>query len=217
MRPWFYKLGPLAAPAANNIATSQTPTSAVTINGSLATGGVATLDVPRRVQITTGGSESGKTMTIVGTTFGDTTVTDVVSLPSSATTVASAIDFKTVTSMTISSTAGAALTVGTNGTAGSPWFQPDPSLSGNVSIQVAVSGTVNYTIQQTLNDPNINTAILPYQMTWLSSSDASVVGATASAQSNYLFLPSYSRVFLNSQTNPGYVIVTYIQASGGQV
>lgn len=220
MRPRSFTLGPLVAASANNIATSQTPTSSVTLNGSLVSGGVAILDTPRRVRVTTGGSEAGKTMTLTGTTFGGPSagsiVTDVLTLPGSATTVDSAIDFKTITSAVISSAASNALTIGTNGTAGSAWFQPDPSLSGNVSIQVTVSGTVNYTVQQTMDDPNTpGTTLLPYQMTWVSSADTAVVSATATKQSNYLFLPAYSRVFLNSQTNPGYVVITYIQASGG--
>lgn len=205
-------VGPLAAPDADGIAASQTPTSAVTINGALASGGVATMDTPRRVIVTTGGSEAGKTMTIVGTTYGNSPVTDVLSLPSSATSVASVIDFATVTSATISSAAGAALTIGTNGTAGSPWVGFDSYAGANVSIQCSVSGTVNYTVQQTLDDPdNVNNSVTPYQMVWVDSSDTAVVSATASKQSNYLFIPRYARVFLNSQTNPGYVRATFIQ------
>lgn len=216
MRPWTYKLGPLAVASANNIATSQTPNTAVTINGSTASGGVATLDVPRRVRITTGGDESGKTATITGYTYGSTLVTDVLALPASATTVDSAIDFKTITSINLSAGAANALTIGTNNIVGSPWFQPDPSCAGEVSLQVTVSGTANYTAQQTLDNPNIlgTSVMLPYQMSWVASSDTNVVNATATKQSNYLFLPSFARILLNSQTNPAYVIITYIQANG---
>lgn len=216
MRPRSFKIGPLAANAANNIATSQTPTTTVTLNGTLVTAGVAILDVPRRVLVTNTGDDTGKTMTIVGTTWGDTVVTDVLAMPN-ATTVASVIDFKTVTSMTMSSAAANALTVGTNGVAAGPWFQPDSSLAGNIAIQITVSGTVNYTVQQTLDTPADTTttpAVLPYQVTWVSSSDTAVVSATATKQTNYLFPPSYTRVLLNSQTNPGYVTVTYSQAAG---
>lgn len=212
MRPWTYKLGPMAASDADGISVSQTPTSSFTITGALASGGVATMDIPRRVLFTTAADESAKTATITGETFGNTVVTDVVALANAGTS-ASAIDFKKVTAITISSAAAGAITVGTNGTAGSPWFQPDPSLSGNISVQVTVSGTVNYTVQQTLDDPNVHSSILPYQMDWENSADTDVVSATATKQSNYLFLPSYARVFLNSQTNPGYVTITWIQTS----
>jgi hypothetical protein len=214
LRPRSFKVGPFTAASANNIALSQTPTTTVTLNGSLGSGGVATLDNPRRILITTAGAEAGKTMTVVGTTWGETIVTDVLALPSSST-VASVIDFKTVTSMTISSAAAGALTVGTTTgpVAAGPWFKPDTSLAAEIAIQVTVSGTINYTIQQTLDDPTvIGSTMAPYQVSWVSSSDAAVVSATTTKQSNYLFLPAYSRVLINSQTNPAYVTVTYIQA-----
>lgn len=214
MKPATYTVGPLAAASANNIALSQTPTTTLTINGALATGGVATLDTPRRVLVTTAGAESGKTLTIVGTTFGNSVVTDVLALPSTGT-VASVIDFKTVTSMTISSAAAGAMTVGTNGTAGSAWFMCDAYASPNISLQVTVSGTLNYTVQQTLDDPNSpSNPVTPYLMAWKNSTDVNVVSATATMQSNYLFPPRYVRVFLNSQTNPGFATGTFVQTGG---
>lgn len=215
MRPVTHTVGPLVAASANNIALSQTPTTTLTINGSTASGGVATLDTYRRVLVTTAGAESGKTLTIVGTTFGPSDVTDVLALPSIGT-VASVIDFKTITSMTISSAAAGAMTVGTNGTAGSPWFMCDAYASPNVSIQMNVSGTVNYTVQQTLDNPNNpgTGVVLPYQMSWKNSSDVNVVAATSTQQSNYLFPPRFIRVFLNSQTNPGYVQGRFVQTGG---
>ena len=216
MRPRSFKVGPLVAAVANNIATSQTPTSSVTLNGALVSGGVAILDTYRRVRITTGGDESGKTATIVGQTFGNLQTTDVLALPASATTVDSAIDFNKVYSITLSAAAANALTVGTSPIAGSPWFNCDTYGIPNVSVQVAVSGTVNYTVQQTLDDPNNTTSgapiILPYQVNWVNSSDTNVVTATATKQTNYLFVPAYSRCVLNSSTNPGFIVVSYIQA-----
>lgn len=119
MRATTLTVGPLAAASANNIATSQTPTTTFTLNGSTVTSGVAVLDTPRRVLFTQAGSESGKTYTIVGTAWGGTPQTEVLSAAAAATTVYSALDFLTVTSITMSSAAGAAITVGTNGIASS--------------------------------------------------------------------------------------------------
>ena len=52
MQPMIVTVGPLASAVANNICTSQTPTAALTLNGSLVTGGVAYLDTPRRILFT---------------------------------------------------------------------------------------------------------------------------------------------------------------------
>src|SRR6266704_2284283 len=66
MRPITVTVGPLAAASANNIALSQTPASAgaLTLNGSLVTAGVAILDSPRRILITT--ADTTHTFTLIG-------------------------------------------------------------------------------------------------------------------------------------------------------
>lgn len=75
-----------------------------------------------------------------------------------------------------------------------------------VSIQIIVTGTVNYTVQQTLddlNDPNVTP-------TWFSSTDAAVVGATASKQSSWSVPVGAIRVVQNSGT--GSTRATVLQA-----
>src|SRR3990167_8446733 len=61
---------------ANGICLTQTPSGAgdLTINGALATSGVATLDVPRHIIITSTANDSARTFTITGTNaYGDAT------------------------------------------------------------------------------------------------------------------------------------------------
>ena len=63
-------MGPLAAAAATGIALSQSGTAgtALTLNGSLVTSGVANLgSIARRVIVTSAGNDSTNTFTIVGT------------------------------------------------------------------------------------------------------------------------------------------------------
>src|ERR1700740_493972 len=98
MRRIVTTVGPLASASTNNIALSQTPTASFTINGSLATGGVATLDVARRVLFTPAGNESANKFTITGTDAAGNVITDVVA-GGNATATYSAMDFKTVTSI----------------------------------------------------------------------------------------------------------------------
>jgi hypothetical protein len=74
-----------------------------------------------------------------------------------------------------------------------------------------VSGTVNYTLQQTMDDPNsMFTTIALSAMTWVDSSDVSVVAATATKQTNYLFPPMFARIRINSGT--GTVTGTFMQS-----
>lgn len=215
MRPQTVTVGPLAAPSANAICLSQTPAAAGawTLNGALVVSGVAVLDTPRRVLITTTGSEDGKSVIITGTSFNNQPASETVSLPASATTVSSVLDYKTVTSMVGSDTISNALTVGTSGVAGSPWVFLDSWANPVVTVQTTVSGTVNYTVQQTLDDPNSQTnPVADESVNWISSADSAVVSATASKMSSFAAAPIYTRVLLNSQTNPGYVTLTVSQA-----
>ena len=209
MRSVTTTVGPLAAASANNICLSQTPTSALTINGALATGGVATLDVARRVLITTTANESAKTFTIVGTDATGQPQTDVVTGPN-ATTGYSALDFKTVTSITISSAAAGALTVGTNTIASSPWIRIDNYADSQVAIGTYVTGTVNYTIQQAFFDPNSTQfTISPYQVPWINSTDSGAVNQTGNIATSFSISPMWVWVLLNSGS--GTVTASIIQ------
>src|SRR5882672_6800245 len=151
MRPVTVSVGPLAAASANNIALSQTPgaAGAMTLNGSLVTAGVATLDNPRRVLITT--ADTTTKFTINGLTPTGTALSETL-LVSTAT--YSQLDYAKVISITVNQGATAAVTVGTNGIASTPWVRFDDYAPAPASIQCVVSGTVNYTVQQTLDDPN---------------------------------------------------------------
>lgn len=73
-----------------------------------------------------------------------------------------------------------------------------------VGLQVVVSGTVNYTVQQTLDDPADAGA------TWFDHPDSNLVAATASKQGNYAYVPRAVRIKVNSGT--GSATLTVIQA-----
>ncbi len=75
-----------------------------------------------------------------------------------------------------------------------------------VSLQAVVTGTANYTIQQTLDNP-LEAGVTP---TWFDHPDSTLVAATASKQGNYAYIPVAVRVKLNSGT--GSVALTLVQA-----
>lgn len=213
MRPITVTVGPLAAASANAICLSQTPAAAgaLTLNGALVSGGIATLDTARRVLITCAGNESAKTFTLTGTSASGNTQTETIAGPN-ATTAQSVLDYKTITSLTISAAAANAITVGTSGVASSYWVALDSWAMPQVAIQCTVSGTVNYTVQQTLDNPNDPISpVAASLVTWVNHPDSNLVGAIGTVQSNYGYAPVYAKVTLNSGT--GSVTATFSQAS----
>ena len=74
------------------------------------------------------------------------------------------------------------------------------------SLQVSVTGTVNWTIQQTL-DNVLDSTVTPV---WFSHPDANLVAQTVNRQGNYAYVPGAVRITLNSGT--GTVRLTLIQA-----
>ena len=176
----------------------------------------AYLDKPRRVLITNVGNDSGITFTVVGTSFTGGSISETVT-GTSGSTAATTLDFATVTSITTSgSTSASGITVGTNGVAGSSWVRLDDWAPAVWSIQVDVSGTVNYTVQTTMDDPNDPTnAVAIGSVTWLSSSDANLVSQSSAKGSVFTGAPRYVRVLLNSGT--GTATATILQSSNGPI
>jgi hypothetical protein len=183
-------------------AGTYTVSVAQTVNSTtLYANAVATLDTPRRVQLTTAGADAGKTMTITGTDWNGSTITEVLTAVSGGTSYTN-LDFKTVTSIVSSATFAGAVTVGTNGIASSAWVRLDEYTPFPTAIQVSVTTAMGaaqtYTVQQTLQDPNSATnAVLPYQLVWINTVDTNVVAASTSQQSSYTYAPSLARVTLN--------------------
>jgi hypothetical protein len=212
MRPIVVTVGPLATASANNIALSQTPGAAgsLTLNGSTVSGGVATLDVARQVLLTTTDNESANTFTFYGTDWAGNSISETMTGPNN-TTGTTVLSYKTITKITTSGAAGAALTVGTTTTASSPWIRLDEWGLPNVSKQCDVTGTVNYTVEQSMDDPNaFANAVNPNAMTWVNDPDLQFVGATAAALGYWSGVPLWMRVVLNSGT--GSVTMTVAQS-----
>lgn len=205
---------------ADGICTSQKPAAggvqSLTINGAIAVSGVAYLGSQRRVLITSSGNDSTNTFTITGANWAGDVISETITGPNSPATVYSALDYLTVTSVTISGNAVGNITVGTNGIGGSPWVRFDDFAPSNISIQCNVSGTVNYSVQSTLDDPNDPfNPVAPANMVWINSSDLAVVTANSSQQSNFLFTPKYAKVLINSGT--GTLTATFLQSSNGPI
>lgn len=217
MRPIRVVAGPIAAASANSVVLSQTPVSgtALTINGSLATSGVATFLVPQRVLLTYGNEGSARTLVLTGTNWSGQTIAETLAVPSGAGgTVASVLDYATLTSaLPLGGGWTAAVTLGTNGIASSAWVRFDGWGAPQVVFQCVASGTVNYTVQVTQDDPNSPTdPVAMSAMTWSSAPDPNVVAATTTQMSSFGFCPAFARVTVNSGT--GSVATTFTQLDG---
>lgn len=222
MRPVTVVVGPLAAASATNIRTASAigGAGAVVLNGTTVSGGIATLDNARRVIFTSSGNDSGITFTVTGTNNSGAAQSEVVT-GANAGVASTVLDYKTVTSVVSSGAAAGTVSIGTSGVAASPWVRLDDWAPAPTALQCTVVGTVNYTVQSTLDDPNDISnnpvtgpspapTITPANMTWVNSSDTAAVGATGTIQTNFGFAPKFIRVLLNSGT--GSVTTTVTQS-----
>lgn len=118
----------LGAPDASDddgICASASITSAAggTIGGAYASSGVATLDVPRNIIITSAGNDSAKTFTITGTDeYGKTVRENITGANAGIANGKKA--FKTVTVVAIDSNSASTVKVGTGDVLGLPFFLP---------------------------------------------------------------------------------------------
>lgn len=146
----------LATADDDGISLSQTPLTAgnLTITGALASGGVATLDVPRRVLITSAADDSAVTFTVYGTgANGATQSESLVGSAGAPGSVYTLKDYKTVTRIAVASATAGAVKVGTNGVGSSVPVIMDTMVNpASYGAAVVVSGTVNYSVEVSYDD-----------------------------------------------------------------
>lgn len=152
----------LVAAVANGLCTTQTGTggTALTLNGSLVSGGVGTLDsggAARRVIITSAGNDSGITFKIVGINFFGNPITDTVTGANVGAAVSN-LDFLTVSSITPSGNTAGNVTAGTNATGSGAWHFPSRELTPfALSLALSIPSGTTASIEHTYDDPNVYT------------------------------------------------------------
>lgn len=183
---------------------------ASTGNVSVGHSGIATLDAARRVIITSGGNDTGITFALAGTDWNNNPISETITGASGAA-ASSVLSYKTVTSILTSAAAATTVIVGTNTVADSPPVYFDRlAANAQTAIQVDGSGTVNWTVSQTLADPTIITNQLstptyqwsPSSIKWVNHPDTALVASsvTTGVQGAYAYTPVMARVTLNSGT-----------------
>lgn len=185
--------------------TAITASGAAAGNVSVGLQGSATLDKPRRILITSAGNDSGITFTVHGTDWNNNPISQTVTGANAGTAVTT-LDFATVSRINASAATAGAVTVGTNGVAASRPVFLDTFGDSPITTQVSVTGTVNYTVQYTLENPN---TVGLANVNWIDHTDTALVGATATKAGYLVSIAAAQRVVLNSGT--GSITMTVVQ------
>ena len=114
MQPYHLVFTPAVANR-DGICESQTPSGAgpLTLNGDLVMGAVAVLDIPRHVILVTAVAEPGRLFTVTGTDRNGNTISEVLPERITPGLATGKINFKTVTSVSVTMATAGAVTIGT--------------------------------------------------------------------------------------------------------
>lgn len=194
MRP-VQQIRQLDAADPNGIFLDQNPAAgvALTLNGAFVTGGVATLDVQRQVELESAANMSGFNFVIVGTNEQGIEITETIVGPNVGVS-ATSLDFFTVTSITPDGTLGSDVEGGTNGTGGSIPIPVDKNVTPtSIGLGIIITGTVDVTVQHTFDDPFAGASTI---LTWFDH--PTLVNVVANGDGNLAFPPQAVRLFTNS-------------------
>jgi hypothetical protein len=149
---------------------------------------------------------SGKTLTLTGTSPDGKAQTETFAAPGSSATVTSPLSYLTLTSITVSATIGAdTFSIGWNNSfVGAT--EPINWRGGAAQINVDITGTINYDLQQTFDDIQFKTTAFVWGV--------AIAGhAAATADLNYLYEghPKAIRIVCNSYNTGATVVLSYTQ------
>jgi hypothetical protein len=210
MRPKEFDFDPVDVDA-DGICESQTPAGAgnLDIDGALTSGGAATLDYARQLCIVSDGNDSGVTFTITGTDADGKAQTEDVTGPN-ATTVESTKYFKTVSQVAISGAGTGAITVGTVDELSSQTIPLDYRSDIAAMVNVDITGTVNFTVQETFDNLQQPVTVKPQQAAqWLDVT--ALASKTADTRSQVSIGATGIRLLFNSYSSGAEIQMNLIQ------
>lgn len=191
MQPISVTVGGFAAAVTDAIAASQTPLVA----GNLTlTANPYVISPPRRVTITAAADESARTFTVYGTTFGGAAISEVIAGPNIAT-ATSTLDFATVTRIAVDAATAGAVEAGLAQSGGSRWVRMDSWANAGSVVQVGISGTITYSVQTTMDDPNDPTSPVAIgDVYWLDTLDGNLVSESTDKSGFIAYTPTWVRI-----------------------
>jgi hypothetical protein len=197
----------LAAAAVGAVCASQTVGIAgnpLLINGTLASNGVAQLGAQQIIGITSVGDIHTVVFTVTGTDDQGRVISETITNVNTNT-VNSVLNYRTVTSIISSGVIASAVTVDTIGVGGSTPIPLDIYLRSGHTVSVNVTGTINYTVQVTNDDPFNTSASTP--LNWITD-PAIAAGQTTSQNGATANAYRAVRLLTNSGTGTGTITVT---------
>ena len=131
---------------ADGVCQSQTPAAggeqALTINGALASGGVATFVAARLITIASASDDSARTFTVTGTDVNGNAQTETIAGP--ATTVTGTLYFRTVTEVLVDDDTAGAITVGMANNSLDVVYAGRVRIRGVYLIHTGTAGTIPF-------------------------------------------------------------------------
>lgn len=198
MKSYAITCAPTAVDA-DGVCASQSPGSgAISINGALASGGVATFGAAQLVRLTSGGNDSGITFTFTGTDANGRPLTETVAGTNGSNTDTTK-HFKTITAITHTGSVATTVIVGNLIESVSPSIELMREKVNNFQLGIGCdlsAGTATYEIQQTYDG-----------LTWFAH--ASITGKSADADGSLLFPVAALRLRLTASSS-GSVTATVI-------
>lgn len=216
----------LPAGVTNGIALAQAVAGAknLTLNGSLVTSGVANLTGPgagaqRVVAVSANAGDNTQILTITGLNISGAAISEKLAL-NGVTQVNSIYDYASVSNIAINAATAGNITAGTDAIGSTPWVL-DNFLSPGwyLSVAVSLTGTVNYTVEHTYDDPNTTPTLYSSMepasnqppLVW---ANATLAAKTANGEAQYANWPIFAhRLTINSGN--GKAIMQSIQAGIG--
>jgi hypothetical protein len=176
----------------NNVAASQAVTTATTLTLE---SGAASLGSPAQLVLETNANYTSVTFTITGTDASGNTISETLTGPNS-TTKNSVLYYASVTSITSSGgVGGGTVQVGVTGDVTSRWVRMDSWANAQAVAQVNTSGTITYSVQTSMDDPNDPfSPTTVAAMTWLDALDANLVAENAAKSGVFNLTPTWVRV-----------------------
>lgn len=206
MRP-IVQTRQLAAGSNTSVAQDQQLAAAgdLAIDGTLAVDGVAQLGSQRQVRLESGGNISATNFTITGTDESGAIISETLAGPN-ATTIATELNFSTVTQIAADSAFASDIEVGTNNIGASQTVPLDQYLTPfNASLSVVITGTVDVTVEFTFDDVFGD---FPGPHSWVPHPD--LTNITADADATFIAPVSACRLLTNS--GDGEAVLRIIQA-----
>jgi hypothetical protein len=209
MRPIYLSFSPITA-SLTGFASNVTGAS-FTITTTAPTDGLAhTVTIRNDAAV----DHSGKTIVLVGTDADGKALTETVTGPGVSATVTSTKYFKTLTSATPSATIGAdTFDIGWSAVSISPTIPLDHKSAAGATIAADISGTINFTGEETFEYVQSLTTLPADGVTWLAMSG--MTSKTADTVSSTTVGAQGFRFKTNSVTNGATVEVAIIQPRPG--